>query len=347
MSYRRRESKAIGGWLSSAARLAVLWLGLVGGMGHGAAALKLEETNVYKNCLLDPDTCRQINVPAFQPSLTGTVPASISQLTNLVDLLIYTNALTGTLPAEVFALPRLRGVDVRNNQLSGLPLGANGFLSFCANKLRLDLSNNLFSGFLGEFTSCIGMERLDLSNNRFSGTIPASVGAMTLLTVLNVHKNKLSGALPNSLGQCVDRLLPGCLDPAIPGLSRLRTLQLNENDFNGTIPENLGFNRGLSFLDISETQVSGVIPDSLVTQTTALRHLDLDSTQLEGTLTAALKQGLATTAFRVSLCNTKYTFSRASGQDGYTADGVWKAVPFVVPSFDELDFDPVNNAADF
>jgi hypothetical protein len=27
---------------------AVLWLGLVGGMGHGAAALKLEETNVYK-----------------------------------------------------------------------------------------------------------------------------------------------------------------------------------------------------------------------------------------------------------------------------------------------------------
>jgi hypothetical protein len=39
------------------------------------------------------------------------------------------------------------------------------------------------------------------------------------------------------------------------------------------------------------SQVSGVIPDSLVTQTTALRHLDLDSTQLEGTLTAALKQG--------------------------------------------------------
>jgi hypothetical protein len=50
------------------------------------------------------------------------VPASISQLTNLVDLLIHTNALTGTLPAGVFALPGLRGVDVRNNQLSGLPL---------------------------------------------------------------------------------------------------------------------------------------------------------------------------------------------------------------------------------
>jgi hypothetical protein len=66
---------------------------------------------------------------------------------------------------------------------------------------------------------------------------------------------RLSGALPNSLGQCVDRVLAGCLDPAIPGLSRLRTLQLNQNDFNGTIPENLGLNRALNFLDISQTQV--------------------------------------------------------------------------------------------
>jgi hypothetical protein len=57
-----------------------------------------------------------------------------------------------------------------------------------------------------------------------TGTLPASVGEMTALYMIDFGSNQLSGELPASLF----------------GLSELRLLFLDENRLSGTIPPRIG-----------------------------------------------------------------------------------------------------------
>ncbi|CAN0841242.1 Receptor-like protein 46 [Linum grandiflorum] len=61
---------------------------------------------------------------------------------------------------------------------------------------------------------------LDLSNNRFSGEIPATLGNLKSLKVLNVSHNRLSGRIPTSLGEIRD----------------LESLDLSHNNLSGENP---------------------------------------------------------------------------------------------------------------
>ena len=131
-------------------------------------------------------------------ALSGSLPASLGNLTHLQELDLSDNELSGVLPASLGNLTNLQRLSFFRNQFSGsLP----AWLGNLTNLQWLSLSWNAFSGslpaWLGNLTN---LEYLDLSDNGFSGVLPASLGNLTNLQWLSLNDNPLSGALPASLG---------------------------------------------------------------------------------------------------------------------------------------------------
>jgi len=113
-------------------------------------------------------------VQGYSPlQLSGTIPARLSQLTELTHLNFNHNRLTGNIPTELANLANLR-------------------------ELRLD--NNLLDGNippeLGQLSS---LRVLTLSDNRLSGGIPAELGRLRQLGKLGLKGNQLSGEIPSEL----------------------------------------------------------------------------------------------------------------------------------------------------
>ena len=112
---------------------------------------------------------------------------------------------------------------------------------------------------------------LDPVNNNLDGTMPASLGNLASLRIMNLRQNQLSGTIPASLGN----------------LTSLTDLSLWGNQLSGTLPDSLGTLTNLQYLYLSYNQLRGTLPDSL-SNLAGLRALTLADNQLHGTLPAWL-----------------------------------------------------------
>eukprot|EP00762_Andalucia_godoyi_P006226 ANDGO_01672.mRNA.1 Putative leucine-rich repeat-containing protein DDB_G0281931 len=191
--------------------------------------------------------------------LRGSVPASLSTLTQLEVLDLAYNDLSGPFPEWIGNLTRL----------SYINLGSNGFHGRLPDGVfeRLPLLNalQLFeNGFDGPIPESIGvlsnLQTLDLSANRLNGPVPQSFnGSLANLQTLMLGANQLSGSLPESLG----------------ALPQLQTLQLQNNFLNGTIPE-LSLSMSLLSLNLQANKLAGPLPGRLCALQ-ALRFLYLSA----------------------------------------------------------------------
>ncbi|GAB4032875.1 hypothetical protein GCM10028809_32690 [Spirosoma gilvum] len=105
--------------------------------------------------------------------LSGTIPASLSTLTNLNFLNLIGNQLIGSIPSGLGSLTNLELLYLSSNQLSGT-----------------------IPSSLGALTN---LQWLLLNSNRLSGSIPSSLGGLTNLQWLDLRGNQLSGCWPASL----------------------------------------------------------------------------------------------------------------------------------------------------
>ncbi|KMZ58282.1 Protein NSP-INTERACTING KINASE 1 [Zostera marina] len=103
-------------------------------------------------------------------SLSGSLPPSIANLTNLQSLLLQNNNISGSIPSEIGSLSNLHTLDLSNNKFSG----------------------NLPST-LGKLKSLVYMR---VNNNSLSGSLPQSLANITQLAFLDLAFNNLSGPLP-------------------------------------------------------------------------------------------------------------------------------------------------------
>lgn len=110
-----------------------------------------------------------------------------------------------------------------------------------------------------------------VSLNRFLGQIPPAIGNYQQLRILNFQTNKLSGAIPNELGQ----------------LHNLECLGLGRNSFTGTIPSSLLQCQNLYFLDISSNKLSGAFP-AWLSQMVGLKFLMAYNNSFSGTFPVEL-----------------------------------------------------------
>jgi Leucine-rich repeat (LRR) protein len=203
-------------------------------------------------------------------NLKGTLPASFSQLTSLVDLRLSNNTITGTLPESFSKLTRLEIMYLDNNNFHGtIP---TGIFSQVTRLKELNLENNQFDGKIP--TSVAGLRDLKtlyMDHNLLTGNIPLQVGLMLDLEVLSLGNNTLKGTIPDQFTTLKDlrRLilhsneLQGTIPTTIGSLRRLEELQLANNQFSGPIPSEIGYIRTLNDLKLYKNSLEGSVPDEI------------------------------------------------------------------------------------
>jgi len=121
----------------------------------------------------------------------------------------------------------------------------------------LDLHENFVQGTIPDSLGALGphLTELVLYGNNLGdgirpgliGPIPASIGSLSNLVVLQLYYNGMSGPIPESLGN----------------LKSLRYLNLYANELVGTIPNVLGNLPDLKKLELSSNRLSGSVPPSV------------------------------------------------------------------------------------
>ncbi|EPS58571.1 hypothetical protein M569_16242, partial [Genlisea aurea] len=112
-----------------------------------------------------------INVFLSDNKLTGSIPSSISSLTQLSAMSLNDNGLSGEIPDAFGDLPVLVNLDLSSNNLSGqLPSSMQKLSSLTT----LHLQNNQISGTLDVLQN-LSLKDLNVENNLFNGPIPSPV----------------------------------------------------------------------------------------------------------------------------------------------------------------------------
>jgi hypothetical protein len=94
---------------------------------------------------------------------------------------------------------------------------------------------------------CTSLDVLDLSNNNFSGPIPSNITRqVTYLTFLDLSYNSFSGEIPVDIGNMA-----------------LNALYIQHNQLSGQIPREFDGLLRLTWLNVADNRLSGLIPLSL------------------------------------------------------------------------------------
>jgi hypothetical protein len=138
---------------------------------------------------------------------------------------------------------------VHGLQLEGMRLSGTldlGTLKSLPGLRTLSFIDNEFAGPMPNVKELSGLRAIFLSGNKFSGTIPADAFAgMGWLKKVDISKNNFSGPIPASLAD----------------VPRLLELQLNDNKFQGKIPDLK--QEELKEVNFANNELEGEIPASL------------------------------------------------------------------------------------
>ncbi|GJN05720.1 hypothetical protein PR202_ga23379 [Eleusine coracana subsp. coracana] len=197
----------------------------------------------------------------------GVIPTSISNLTSLKKLGLASSGFSGEIPSSIGYLKSLSALeisgvgilDLSNNMLEGpipIPQGSASVL---------DYSNNMFSSIPSHFSSHLSDVTIFMaSGNNFTGNFPSSFCGITNIQLLDLSYNKFSGYIPSCLMQ---------------NANSLQSLNLNQNQFYGELPDNIKEGCSFEALDFSSNWIEGKLPRSLVACKN-LQILDVGNNQI-------------------------------------------------------------------
>ncbi|KAG9450419.1 hypothetical protein H6P81_010384 [Aristolochia fimbriata] len=133
------------------------------------------------------------------------------------------------------------------------------------------------------------LQKLSLHRNNISGPLPDSIGHLSALQELNLNDNRLSGSLPFSLGRLANlntlnlfsNMFSGTIPTSFSSLKSLQRLDLHGNSLTGNIPDKFGLLENLEEVDLSNNRLSGKLPLSLGSLA-SIKVMYLDSNHLQG-----------------------------------------------------------------
>ena len=138
----------------------------------------------------------ELNLDSNQ--LTGTIPSSLGNLSELTNLSLHRNQLTGSLPSSLGGLSKLEVLSLGGNQFTGQIPSSLGGLS---NLTGMYLWGSELTGPVpSELGNLENLRALSLSDNQLSGSIPSELGDLANLGTLSLSGNELSGSIPSELG---------------------------------------------------------------------------------------------------------------------------------------------------
>ena len=219
--------------------------------------------------------------------LSGELPTELGNLSNLQELSLHDNAdLTGPLPLSLTQLDTLETLSLSGtllcaptdttfqNWLEGIE-NTSGIVN-CGDNAVFDrnvlialynatdgtnwksstnwLTDEPLESWYGVAVNTEGrVDSLILEENDLSGTLPASLGNLTDLQMLDLSDNVLSGNIPSEVGDLTslltldlsNNMLSGEIPFAVLSLPNLQTLDLSGNQF-ASLPTDKGSTRSLS-----------------------------------------------------------------------------------------------------
>ena len=252
------------------------------------------------------------------------------------------NGLTGTLPASLSDLPYLEDFDIYYNEVGGsIPtlMGLTKLKSF-------QVGRNLLTGIIPALSGLTSLESFAAYDNQLTGSIP-SLTDLTKLQYFGVAFNQLSGSIPslNGLSQLQSftasfNQLTGDI-PSLSGLTNVKQFWADYNQLTGPIPALSNLTK-LEDFEVSSNRLSGHIPS--LTNLTSLFVFYVNDNLLSGTVPSA-PASLAMAA----LCPNRLTIVSQPAIDpawnAATNTTPWWATPFSTNACDELfygDFEWVN-----
>jgi hypothetical protein len=140
-----------------------------------------------------------------EQNLTGPIPASIGNLSQLQKFRFQGTSNSGSVPASIGNLLNLREIRIIGTALEGELLSNLGNLT---NLTDLYIPGAVFFGngnnFTGEIPESIGnltnLTRFQIAENSFEGQLPSTLSNLINLTGLFVSDNNLSGPIPDLTG---------------------------------------------------------------------------------------------------------------------------------------------------
>ncbi|XP_019196516.1 PREDICTED: probable LRR receptor-like serine/threonine-protein kinase At1g56140 [Ipomoea nil] len=226
-----------------------------------------------------------------QNYLTGTLSASIANMSGMQYLSLGINALSGKLPEELGLLTDMRSFSIGTNNFSGpLPSGLGNWKSLT--QIYID-SSGVSGAIPPTFANLLNLDTVWASNTELTGRIPDFIGNWSKLTTLRFEGNSFQGPIPSTLSNLtsmVDLRISDLLNGSssldfIRNMKNLSKLVLRNNNISGSIPSNIGEYQSLSLLDLSFNNLTGRVPDQLF-NLSSLQNLFLGSNKLTGSLPA-------------------------------------------------------------
>ncbi|XP_042504999.1 probable LRR receptor-like serine/threonine-protein kinase At1g12460 [Macadamia integrifolia] len=226
-------------------------------------------------------------------SLSGSIPVSIANCSNLVGFDFSYNNLSGSFPAQICVPSSISYISLRSNSLAG---NIPEQIMACQSLELLDLGSNLFTG-LAPF-NVLGLKNVsyfNLSSNHFEGMIPQTQTCSDRMEIFDISWNNLNGEISSSITNCRSlrildasfNQLNGSIPIGIAELKMLSVLRLGNNTIQGMIPLELGSIELLQILDLHNLHLTGEIPGDL-SNCGFLLKLDLSGNGLQGEIPPTL-----------------------------------------------------------
>lgn len=201
---------------------------------------------------------------------------------------LFNNYLTGSIPASFRNLTQLASLQLQNNALSG---NLDGVFDPTTQYLlqTIQLSSNELTGQIPAAVFQLPiLQSFVTINNCFDGTLPDTMCSATYLTTLDLDALHSASACRTKLfdtsvsAYIMQDAVHGSIPACVFQLPYLQTLHLSSNALIGSLPDDLVVSAALLDLSLSYNKLTGSIPHSI--QERPWYNLDLSYNRFSGTL---------------------------------------------------------------